>query len=70
MDDIVDKTIGIRFKNGKFLIDTKIIKIEIKIQGDNIVFGNEIYVGTPGLWTLITENNPKQYDEKDYERYK
>ena len=42
----------------------------IKIQGDNIGLGNEVYVGTPGLWTLITEKNPKEYDEEDYERYK
>ena len=39
----------------------------IKIQGDNIVIGNEVYVGTRGLWT---EKNPEEYDEGDYERYK
>ena len=51
--------------NAKFLIGNKIIKI----QGDNIVIGNEVLVGTPGLLTLITEKNPKEYDEKAYERY-
>ena len=61
MDDTVDKTFGIRFKNGKFLIDNKIIKI----PSGNIVISNEVYVGTPSLWTLITEKNPKEYDEKD-----
>ena len=40
----MDKTFGIRFKNGNF--------------------------GTPGLWTLITEKYPKEYDDEDYERYK
>ena len=45
MDDAVDKTFGIRFKSGKFMIGNKVIKI----QGD---------IGTPGLWTLITEKNP------------
>ena len=65
-DDTVDKTFGIRFKNGKFVIGNKIIKI----QDDNIVIDNEVYVGTPDLWTLITEKNPKEYDEQDYERYK
>ena len=48
------------------MIDNEIIKI----QGNNIVIGNEVYVRTPGLWTLITEKNPKEYDEEDYERYK
>ena len=42
----------------------------IKIQGDNIFIGNEVCVGTLGMWTLITENNPMEYDEEDYERYK
>ena len=65
-DDTVDKTFGICVKNGKFMIGNKISKI----QGDNIVIGNEVYVRTPGLWTLITEKNPKEYDEEVYERYK
>ena len=51
MDDTVDKTFGIRFKNGKFLIGNKIIKI----QDHNFIIGNEIYVGTPDLWILINE---------------
>ena len=62
----MDKMFGVRFKNGKFLIGKKIIKI----QGDNIVIGNELYVGTPGLWTSITEKNRKEYNKKDYKRYK
>ena len=66
MADAVDKTFGIRFKNGNFMIGDEIMKI----QGDNIVIGNEVYIGTPGLWILIIEKNPKEYDEEDYERYK
>ena len=26
--------------------------------------------GHLGLWTLITEKNPREYDEKDYEKFK
>ena len=59
MDDVVDKIFGTCFKNGNFMIGSKIMKI----QGDNIVIGNEVYIGTPGLWTFITEKNPKEYDE-------
>ena len=66
MDDVVDKTFGICFKNGKFLIGNKIVKIHY----DNIVIRNEVYIGTPSLWTSITEMKPKEYDEKDYERHK
>ena len=62
----MDQTFVIRFRNGKFMIGNKIIKI----QCDNIVISNVVYVRTPGLWTLITKKNPKEYDEKDYERYK
>ena len=28
-----------------------------------------VYVGTPGLWTLITDKSPKTYTKEDYERY-
>ena len=62
MNDTVDKTFGIRYQSGKFMIGSKVIKI----QGDNI----EMDMGTPGVWALITEKNPKEYSFEDYERYK
>ena len=42
----------------------------IDIVGDNIVIDDEVYIGTPGLWSLITDKTPGEYDEKDKERYK
>ena len=42
----------------------------IKIQVDNIELYGEMYMGTPGLWMLIAERNPKEYSSEDYERYK
>ena len=36
----------------------------IDIVGDNIVMDDEVYIGTPGLWSLITDKTPKEYDEK------
>ena len=42
----------------------------ITIQGDDIEIDGEMYTGTPGLWTLISERNPKDYSSEDYERYK
>ena len=48
----------------------------IKIDGDNIVIDDDdddddaAYVGTPGLWSLIMDKVPKNYDERDLERYK
>ena len=61
MDDAVERTFGIRFKNGKFMIGNKIMKI----QGNNIVIDHEVYIGKPRLWTLITGNNPMKMITRD-----
>ena len=66
MDDAVDGTFGIRYQNDKFVIGDQIIKI----QGDNIALDDEVYVGTPSLWALITDRNPKEYTQENYERCK
>ena len=42
----------------------------IKINGDDITIDGEVYDGTPGLWSLITDKAPTQYDNEDLERYK
>ena len=62
----MDKTFGIRYEDGKPTIGDEVIDI----VGDNIVIVDEVYIGTPGLWNLITDKTPKEYNEKDYERYK
>ena len=64
----VNTTFGIRYDNGVPMIGGKVIKID----GDNIVIDDDddVYVGTPGLWSLITDKVPKNYDERDLERYK
>ena len=49
----------------------KIPKIGSKpIFQDNIIIDDLLYRGTPGLWSLITETNPKDYDREDLEVYK
>ena len=60
-----DTRFGIRYEDGKPLIGDK----AINIVGDNIVIDDEVYIGTPGLWSLITDKTPTAYDEEDYERY-
>ena len=42
----------------------------IDIIGYNIVIDDEVYIGTPGLWSLLTDKTPKEYDDNDYKRYK
>ena len=62
----IDTTFGIRFEDGDWMIGNK----RIKINGDDITIDGEVYDGTPGLWSLITDKAPKQCDNEDLERYK
>ena len=62
----IDTTFGIRYENGVWMIGNK----QIKINGDDIIIDGEVYNGTPGLWSLITDKTHKQYDNGDLERYK
>ena len=66
MDDAVDTSFGRRYENGHFTMGDK----TLTIHGDNIMLDDEVYVGTPDLWTLITDKSPKTYTKEDYERYK
>jgi hypothetical protein len=54
-------------KGGKFYIgDT-----EVRIDGDDIIIGDRIYEGTPGLWELIVSKAPNDniYTMSDKEQY-
>ena len=42
----------------------------ISIFQDNIIMDGKLYRGTLGLWSLITEQNPQDYDREDLEAYK
>ena len=57
----IDDTFGIEFHNGKPYIGTT----PITIENDDIIIYNKVYAGTPGLWTLITEKRPINYDADD-----
>ena len=50
----VDKTIGLRDKDGKFYIGNK----EAQIKENYIIVGDREYVGTPWLWELIVATTP------------
>ena len=62
----VDTTFGIRFENGSPMIGRKMIKI----KGNDIVVDGDIYHGTPGLWSLITDKHPQHFTETDFTWYK
>ena len=63
----IDTTFGIRYENGPWMIGDKQIKID---DDDDIRIDDEIYVGTPGLWSLITSKTPNNYTDYDLQRYK
>jgi hypothetical protein len=61
-----DTTYGIHDRGGKLFIgDT-----EIKNDADNILVGDRVYEGTPGLWEVIVSKNPSDeiYTIRDKEK--
>ena len=62
-----DKTFGVR-KGGRHYIGDQ----HVVIQDNNIILtrNGERFMGTSGLWELITSKNPKNFTEKDYIEYK
>ena len=73
-----DKTFGIHFgqdgnyhmgaqkgKDGVYRGNNKIITIAY----NNIYVDGEKFTGTPGLWELIMEDNPKNYTKEDLNNY-
>ena len=61
----VDKTFGLHAKNKKFHIGDK----PVTIKNNDIIIEGKKYDGSPGLWELITSNNPRNFTEKDYINY-
>ena len=60
-----DTTFGIRKEEGLYYIGNK----QATIADNNIIIGNEIFKGTPGLWELIMTKEPIIYEDEDYENY-
>ena len=61
----VDKTFGLYAENKKFKIGDK----PVTIKENNIIIEGKKYIGSPGLWELITSNNPQKFTEEDYIDY-
>ena len=61
----IDKFYGIYAEDGNFKIGDK----KITIEKDNIIIDDITFVGTPGLWELITLKNPENYTEEDLTNY-
>ena len=63
--DEADKTFGLYDRHGNFYIGNK----PVVIIDNNIVFEDEEYEGTPGLWELIVSKNPIEYTIEDFNNY-
>ena len=63
-----DKTFGVRKGGGRHYIGDQ----HVIIQDNDIILTKrgERFMGTPGLWELITSKNPKNFTEEDYGEYK
>ena len=63
-----DKTFGVRKEGGRHYIGDQ----HVIIQDNDIILTKrgERFMGTPGLWELITSESPKNFTEKDYGEYK
>ena len=66
-DPNLDTSFGIYFDHDNTL---KIGSKAISIFQDNIIIDDKEYRGTVGLWSIITEKKPKDYDREDLEEYK
>ena len=61
-----DFKFGIHVKNGDYYVG----HTPLKIQGNNLHFdGGMKFVGTPGLWELLTLQQPVNYTEEDLNNY-
>ena len=60
-----DTTFGIHNEEGLYYIGNK----QATIVNNNIIIGDEKFVGTPGLWELIMSKNPKHFTEVDFDNY-
>ena len=61
----MDKTFGIKKKEGKLHIGDKLLNFE----DDDIIIDGEVFEGTPGLWELITLQEPINYTNEDLKNY-
>ena len=61
----VDKTFGLYAENKKFKIGNK----PATIKDNDIIIEDKKYIGTPGLWELITSYRPENFNEDDYINY-
>lgn len=63
-----DNAFGIKPIEGS--VDFKIGMDTVKIDGNNLIINGKQYIGTEGLWKLLTLKNPGNISKTDYDNYK
>lgn len=63
-----DRAFGIKPIEGS--VDFQLGKSIVKIKGNNFEIDKKQYMGTEGLWKLITLKNPGDVSKNDYDNYK
>ena len=63
-----DNAFGIQPIEGS--TDFKLGKEKVKIDGNNLIINKKQYIGTEGLWKLLTSKYPGNVSKSDYDNYK
>ena len=63
----IDKTFGLHDRNGQLEIGD----MKVTLSGDDVIIGETKFVGTPGLWMLLTSKNPDStiFTTDDLDKY-
>ena len=62
-----DTNFGVRKEEGRYYIGNK----PIRIVNSDIILDDELILGTPGLWELLTSKDPQNYNKaEDYAKYR
>ena len=61
-----DKTFGLRIERDRLMIGN----VEVTLNKDDLILGdNHLFKGTPGLWELLTLDQPSMYTAEDMKNY-
>ena len=63
----LDTSFCIHYENDVWKIGNKRVLLN---PDDSMFVDGEIYEGTPGFWSLVTEKDPSNYTNEDLSRYK
>lgn len=66
-NDQLDKYFGVIMKDHRYKMGSEYVQI---IDNKVLLVGNELYLGTIGLWSLIMKKKPSNYTQADLDPYR